>query len=385
MGRADNDSIQEKRIYACWLSAVPGIGNRTIDKLLQLCGDEREVYHAGEAVWRQVMTARQLEQMRDFVRTREPERLYDNLLNKGIKLVLREEGEYPERLKKIPDPPYALYVKGELPCTQKPSVAVVGARDCSEYGSYVAAGIGEVLANNGIQVISGMARGIDGISQRAALQAGGSSFGVLGCGVDICYPPSNRKLYEELCERGGVLSVFPPGTEARAGNFPPRNRIVSGLSDVLIVVEARIKSGTLITVDMALEQGKDVYVVPGRITDRLSDGCNRLLKQGADVFISPEDFLQALWERWSCGPVGHILKSEEACWQWKPAAGAEALEGVYREVYATLTIDPLTPQQLQSKLSASYSIAQLMSILMKLSVQGLVTQITPGHFVLKSS
>ena len=136
--------------------------------------------------------------------------------------------------------------------------------------------------------------GIDGISQQAALLAGGTSYGVLGCGVDICYPRQNRKLYEELIQKGGLLSTYAPGTKALPAYFPPRNRIVSGLADALIVIEARQKSGTLITVDMALEQGKDVYAVPGRIEDPLSQGCNRLISQGAGIFCSLNGFLTEL-------------------------------------------------------------------------------------------
>lgn len=185
-----------------------------------------------------------------------------------------------------------IFYKGRLPEDTIPSVAVIGARECSEYGRYVAEELGRYLGTHRIQVISGMARGIDGISQQAALSAGGTSYGVLGCGVDICYPSQNRRLYEELGREGGLLSTYAPGIRAMPAYFPPRNRIVSGLSDALIVIEARQKSGTLITVDMALEQGRDVYVVPGRITDRLSDGCNRLLNQGAGVMLSPEQFLE---------------------------------------------------------------------------------------------
>ncbi len=388
----------EKLMYACWLACVPGVGNRTIEKLLALCGDEREIYCAGEEAWKQVLSVRQLEQICEFARRMEPEQLYQDIVSKGIKFVMSEDEDYPERLHKIPDPPYALFVKGQLPVNDKPSVAVVGARDCSEYGSFVAAGIGRMLGENDIQVISGMARGIDGICQRAALEAGGNSFGVLGSGVDVCYPMSNRELYESLCEVGGVLSAYPPGTEARPGNFPPRNRIVSGLSDVLIVVEARSKSGTLITVDMALEQGKDVYVVPGRITDRLSDGCNMLIKQGAEIFLSPEDFLKELWERWSCKPVGagegavrgkKVPKKGEqvTCGgkllQWRPAVGVENLSQERKAVYAVLEFDPVTPQQIQEKLEVKYPLSKVISLLMGLCVEGLAHQISPGYFVRK--
>lgn len=387
----------EKLMYACWLACVPGVGNRTIEKLLVLCGNEKEIYCAGEGVWKQVLSVRQLEQMCEFARRTEPEQLYHDIVSKGIKCIMSEDEGYPERLRKIPDAPYALFVKGQLPVNNKPSVAVVGARDCSEYGSFVAAGIGRMLGENDIQVISGMARGIDGICQRAAVEAGGSSFGVLGSGVDVCYPMSNRELYESLCEMGGVLSAYPPGTEAKPGNFPPRNRIVSGLSDVLIVVEARAKSGTLITVDMALEQGKDVYVVPGRITDRLSDGCNMLIKQGAEIFMSPEDFLKELWERWSYKPVGdekEIVRRKKTpkdeymgdggkLLQWRPAVGVENLSQERKAVYAVLGFDPVTPQQVQEKLEVKYPVSKIISLLMGLCVEGLVQQISPGYFVRK--
>ena len=171
---------------------------------------------------------------------------------------------------------------------------MIGARECSEYGIYVAKNFAKELGAHGIPVISGMARGIDSISQEAALQGGGRTYAVLGCGVDICYPKSSRRLYEQILERGGILSTFPPGTEPIKRLFPERNRIVSGLADVILVVEARQKSGTFITVDMALEQGREVYAIPGRLTDRLSDGCNLLLQQGALIAVSPKDLLQHL-------------------------------------------------------------------------------------------
>ena len=182
-----------------------------------------------------------------------------------------------------------------MPPEEKPAIAIIGARECSGYGICMAEAFGEVMARAGIPVISGMARGIDGISQQAALKAGGQTWAVLGCGVDACYPASNRCLYEKILETGGgILSVVPPGTKPIKRLFPERNRIVAGLCDVLLVVEARQKSGTWITVDMALEQGKSIYAVPGRLNDRLSDGCNMLIRQGAGIALSPDDLLAEL-------------------------------------------------------------------------------------------
>ena len=160
------------------------------------------------------------------------------------------------------------------------------------YGREQARRFGRRIGARGISVISGMARGIDGIAQKAALDAGGRSYAVLGCGVDICYPEENRELYERLQQQGGVLSEYPPGMQPIAKLFPPRNRIISGLSDLVLVIEARKRSGTLITVDMALEQGREVYALPGRVSDSLSDGCNRLIRQGAGPATCPQDILE---------------------------------------------------------------------------------------------
>ena len=179
-----------------------------------------------------------------------------------------------------------------MPLENEPAAAIIGARLASGYGREQARRFGRQIGARGISVISGMARGIDGIAQKAALDAGGRSYAVLGCGVDICYPEENRELYERLQQQGGVLSEYPPGMQPIAKLFPPRNRIISGLSDLVLVIEARKRSGTLITVDMALEQGREVYALPGRVSDSLSDGCNRLIRQGAGPATCPQDILE---------------------------------------------------------------------------------------------
>ena len=263
---------ETERMYAYFICSIPMIGGVRAGQLLSRFGDPQGVYEAGTAGWREILNDSVVEYMDRQKKSGNLEEEYHSLGEKQIGLVLQEEEGFPQKLLEIPDPPYGLFYKGKLPEQKQPSVAVIGARECSEYGRFVAEELGRYLGSQGIQVISGMARGIDGISQQAALLAGGTSYGVLGCGVDICYPSQNRKLYEELIQKGGLLSTYAPGTKALPAYFPPRNRIVSGLADALIVIEARQKSGTLITVDMALEQGKDVYVVPGRITDTGSGG-----------------------------------------------------------------------------------------------------------------
>lgn len=280
--------------YMYWLDTIEGIGDKTKEKLFARIGKPREIYEASEEALEGVLEKSQLRNLLNAKESRDLDREYHKLLAKGIQITTLDCKDYPLKLAMIPDPPYCLYYKGKLPREDRISVALIGARECSEYGRYLATEIGKELALSGIQIISGMARGIDGIGQMSALEYGGTSFGVLGCGVDICYPKSNERLYQELLNKGGILSSFPPGTFPKRSLFPPRNRIVSGLCDALLVIEARQKSGTLITVDMALEQGKDVFAVPGRVTDRLSDGCNKLIKDGAGVFLTPGHFVEEL-------------------------------------------------------------------------------------------
>lgn len=282
--------------YLYWLDRIEGLGPLAKRNLIEAYGTAENIYRASEKHLQYILDEKKLKLLMDAKENVEMEQAFEELKQKKIHMVCFHEEVYPEKLIYIPDPPFAMYYVGELPQNELPSVAVIGARECSSYGEYIASELGKVLGQQGIQVISGMARGIDGISQSAALNAGGVSFGVLGCGVDVCYPKSNRALYDELLVRGGILSAYPPGTKPQAKLFPPRNRIVSGLADVLVVIEARQRSGTSITVEMALEQGREIYAVPGRVTDRLSDGCNKLIKEGAHVFLSPEDFVMDLQE-----------------------------------------------------------------------------------------
>ena len=281
----------EKKVYQYWLYSMESIGKKTVEQLLENFEDEKAVYHASDKELSKALTQKQRSIMKEN-RVKDPHKMYRELLESGIRFVTRDDSEFPQKLRDIPDAPLALYVKGRMPDPDVPSVAIVGARFCSSYGRYMARQFGMELAQNGFQVISGMALGVDGISQTAALQAGGYSAGILGCGADVCYPPENRTLYDSLCTQGGIISEYVPGTVPKPGLFPPRNRIISGLADAVLVVEARAKSGTLITVDMALEQGRDVFVLPGRATDRLSDGCNLLLKQGAIPAMQASDIVE---------------------------------------------------------------------------------------------
>ena len=212
----------------------------------------------------------------------------------NIHYIRRNSDYFPLRFEGLSDVPKGLYCIGSLPDDNIPSVAIVGARSCSSYGRKTAFTLGKFLAENGVQVVSGMAMGIDSSAQEGALAAGGKTFAVLGCGVDICYPRTSYAVYDALAVRGGIIAEVEPGTKPLAFNFPRRNRIISALSDIVVVVEAREKSGSLITVDCALEQGRTVYAVPGRVGDRLSDGCNYLIAQGAGILWSFDAIMEEL-------------------------------------------------------------------------------------------
>ena len=322
--------------YLCWLAGIRGLGRKKKFSLLQAAGEaslfsigaedglfsiEKEVrsfsmeaagdrqdpglaarllYTAPEKelrfLWGEAgaKTPGSREEWQALLNARrqEPERIEEKLAQAGISFVSALEEGFPDKLREIPDPPFGIYYKGKMPGETEPAAAIIGARLASGYGREQARRFGRQISARGIAVISGMARGIDGIAQKAALDAGGKSYAVLGCGVDICYPEENRELYERLQQQGGVLSEYPPGMQPIAKLFPPRNRIISGLSDLVLVIEARKRSGTLITVDMALEQGREVYALPGRVSDALSDGCNRLIRQGAGPATCPQDILE---------------------------------------------------------------------------------------------
>ncbi len=275
------------------MNRMQKLGPVTYDRLLARYGTARRA-------WRQKnppLTEEQLkeweafhEEAKEFALLKEME----NLKDWGCRFLGREDPEFPDRLLDIYDCPIGIYVLGNLPPEDQASAGIIGARKCSEYGISAAASLGKKMAEYGIAVVSGMAMGIDSCSQWNALEAGGYSLAVLGSGIDVCYPSSSMPLYERLKVSGGIISEYGPGDPGLPFHFPLRNRLISALSDVILVLEARERSGTMITVDQALEQGKDVLALPGRIHDPLSRGCNRLIAQGAGILTGTEDVLRVL-------------------------------------------------------------------------------------------
>lgn len=227
-----------------------------------------------------------------------PEQLYMEYLASGAAITTIEDNNYPTMLRDIHDPPFLLFYSGELPAEDELTLAMIGSRQATAYGRQVADVLARDLAYQGICVVSGMARGIDSFCHKAALAAGGRTVAVLGSGIDVIYPRENSKLYQQITEQGAVISEFPLGMAALAYNFPRRNRIISGLSKGVVVIEANEKSGTLRTVDFGLEQGKDIFAVPGSIISPASKGTNRLLREGAKIVLSAED----IWREYLAEP-----------------------------------------------------------------------------------
>lgn len=381
--------MEQDKPYRYWMHNLPGIGDRTIEKLLLAFGSERAVFEADEKKLQKVLDKNKIASVLDSVSSWDLMGEYESLVERKIRFFTEKDPEYPDRLRKLKYPPYGIYCIGNLPGEEKASAAIIGARECSEYGSYVAGAFAGALARAQVSVISGMARGIDGIAQQGAVNEGGATFAVLGCGVDICYPASNRPLYEEILRTGGgVLSPFVPGTTPQKRNFPERNRIVAGLSDVLLVVEARQKSGTWITVDMALEQGKNVYAVPGRLTDRLSDGCNLLIRQGAGIALSPEDLLRELEVLGNRKQMQAPEASALAKGRPTEEVGASALaKGQPMEeaegVLAVLDFQPRTADELLERMrqrGKGTELSEVLMELMELCMKGRARQ-EAGHYV----
>lgn len=358
----------EELIYACWLDTICWLTSKAKYKLLKIAGSTKTVY---DMTQEQVTTLVGVKAGERFLQQKrlEPEKLWENIVELGIQYTYCSARDFPRKLSHIPDPPFGIFYKGELPNPSIPAMAIIGARNCSEYGRYMAQQFASFFATYKINIISGMALGIDGVSQQAALKAGGQSYAVLGCGVDVIYPKENMFLYRQLIENGGILSEYPPKMEPRPALFPPRNRIISALSDVVLVVEASQKSGTLITVDMALEQGREVYAVPGRCMDKLSKGCNQLLRQGAGVAVEPEELLHDMqWEH-----LKDTLSVEKSFNQ--TICEKRILSTTAKEVYQILDILPTTQNTIIERLRKQGSVcnvSQIYSSLVELELKGFV-------------
>ena len=280
--------------YWVWLSELKGLRNQTRLALLRRFGDPESIFYADadELLLTDGVERSQLKLLENHDLA-PADRILADCQRLDIRLLTLSDAAYPGRLKNIYDPPALLYCKGRLPLLDNLlCVAVVGTRDCTPYGVACAEKLGFGLASGGAAVVSGLAKGIDAAAIRGALRAGGVTVGVVGNGLDVYYPYESRYLYEDVASAGILLSEYPPGTEPASGHFPVRNRIISGLSLAALVVEAPEKSGALITAATALEQGRDVFAVPGPIDAPASVGCNCLIRDGAGLVSDASDILR---------------------------------------------------------------------------------------------
>lgn len=353
--------------YWLWLCSQKELYRPHIAYLMQSFRTPKEVFLAPEKEIRRLEGLR-AEQAEALLRSRaafDGERAESRLREAGIRFLSVEHREFPGRLKRIFDCPFGIFVKGRLPAEEKKSVGIVGARQCSFYGRQMAERLAEELAGCGAQIISGMALGIDGYAQTAAMAAGGESFAVLGSGVDVCYPRRNRGLYQRLEAQGGILSEYPPGREPLAHHFPIRNRLISGLSDCLLVVEAKERSGSLITADLALEQGKDIYAVPGRMGDTLSAGCNRLISQGAGIILSEKELILSL--------DFHKENHE------KNKNPQNSLETKEKVLYSCLDLQPKSLHEIAAEVKLP--VQEVMAMLTVLEMKGLLEEPVKNYYV----
>jgi DNA processing protein len=364
----ESDNAIEERAYLVAFSQVTHIGPVRLGRLRDRFGSLERAWTANESELNGVLDERTRRAVVGARSRVEPDQLIEGIARTGAEVVTVLEDAYPRILREIPGPPPVLYYRGSLPEKENPTVAIVGTRRATSYGREATGRIAADLAASGVTVVSGLAKGIDGFAHRAALDAGGRTIGVLASGVDIIYPPEHRQLSERIVESGALISDYPPGTKPDAPNFPARNRIISGLSLATVVVEAPVRSGALITVGFAADQGRDVYAMPGSILSSASEGTNRLLRQGATPLTSAADLLDDL----KLAPAS----PEE------PEQIAFPMSEEERGIYALVTAEPQHIDELAY--SAGLTISAASALMTMLELKGLVANAGSQHFVATS-
>ncbi|MGL4736820.1 MAG: DNA-processing protein DprA [Cellulosilyticaceae bacterium] len=357
--------------YSLWLQKC-NISDGIKYALVKAFGDARGVYEASDQQLGDFgLNAGQKERLLSFKKELPAiERELLELATVGVQLVTIEEARYPRLLKEIYDPPLALFVKGDVQVLDRPMIAVVGARKCSEYGYRMAQQLSLELARRGLCVVSGLARGIDEAAHKGAI-AGGKSIAVLGTGVDRCYPAGHRELYERLQGCGGVISEFSLGTEPMPFHFPKRNRIISGMCFGTVVIEAAEKSGSLITTDLALEQNREVFAVPGNIDSQLSRGTNALIQKGCKLIMSVEDILDEFPE--------YVMRELQYNKENGDFHKQNILDKVEIMVYDCLSWQPTSLETLSMTCQIDEKVVQ--HILLKLELQGLILRLPANRYI----
>ncbi len=280
--------------YWIWFSKLNTISVKIKNELLK-------IYKTPEKIWNltkkdlqetDILSSKEIEIIQDINNRQNLEKYIEYMCKNNIKMITIQDKKYPENLKNIFDPPVVLYVIGNTQILKSKSIAIIGTRNCSNYGKNIARKFAYNLSKQNINIVSGLARGIDTYAHIGAIEAGEKTIAVVGGGLDTVYPEENKNIFQKIIEQGAVISEYVVGTKPEKTNFPARNRIISAISDGVLVVEATKKSGTFITVDFALEHGKNVYAIPGNINSSMSLGTNELIKQGAKMVTTESDILE---------------------------------------------------------------------------------------------
>ncbi len=358
--------MSDPRQYWVGFNLVKGIGAVRLKALLDHFGDAETAWRAPAQELRLVgLSSKIVENLLKVRSEVSLEKVWARIQSLGIQVLTWDEAAYPRRLKEIDQPPPVLYLRGSLLPEDEWAVAVVGTRRITAYGRQITEEIASTLAGNGVTVVSGLARGVDAVAHQAALAAGGRTLAVLGSGVDMIYPPEHQKLAERIIEKGTLVSDYAPGTQPDGINFPPRNRIISGLSLAVVVAEAGDKSGALITAGFAAEQGRDVFAVPGNINAPQSVGCNRLIRDGARPLLSAREVLESL-------DLTYVVEH-------KTARAALPADDIEARILGLLTTQPLHVDEIRSQ--ADFPIDKVSAALVLMELKGMVRQVGGMHYV----
>lgn len=355
-----------------WLASREWLGVRSFEKLMGYFHSAKNIYYGRNSNYEEIygLSKKVRNHLQDMSEYREDDllRAKEAFEKQGGKFVCRIDDNFPKRLRHIYDVPIGLFYYGELPDEHRPMIAIVGAREASGYGLEAAGYFSKKLAQAGIGIISGLARGIDGMAHQGAMNGTGKTWAVLGSGVDVCYPRENYPLYDAMKSSGGILSEYGWNTKPAAWHFPLRNRLISGLSDGIFVIEARKKSGSLITADMGLEQGKNIYALPGAFQASLSEGCHRLIQTGAKLVYRPEDIA----EDYEKDKLAEFSETEKI---------KLSLDKTEYLVYASLSLGPKDVDTISRE--CGLSVIETVQILMNLELDGRIQSMGQNLYMLR--
>lgn len=356
----------DNRKFWVGFNLIKGIGAVRMQGLIAFFGDLESAWKAAPSELAEAgLGSKVIERVVAARANVDLDRVWEKIESQGVTILTWQDDAYPQRLKEIDQPPPVLYIRGEYLPDDLFAVAIVGTRRVTPYGRQITEELASFLAANGMTVISGLARGVDAVAHQTALKAGGRTIAVLGSGVDKIYPPEHRALAGHIMERGAVISDYAPGTPPEASNFPPRNRIISGLSLAVVVVEAGETSGALITAEFAAEQGREVFAVPGSILAPQSKGTNKLIQNGALPLLSVNDLMQAL----DITRVGE----QKAARKIMPSDAVEA------KLLTVLTNEPMQIDEIRNQ--ADLPIEKVSAALALMELKGMVRQVGGMNYV----